>query len=390
MEAGQALQFGSTWLLNIAFSLMLGLLSARHWLTDAEGGWGGALRQRLEGLWRPAGLACLAGQFAALWSAAAAMAGVAPAAAGPALLTMLGATAFGKAGLLGLACAAAMAAGGAALMRGAAGRGAALVLLALFALARAANSHAAEQGLASLGLLVEWIHLMCVALWLGAVCIGAWLVMRDKRHAPVRYMERLSAAASLAIAGIVATGIYNSWHGLGSPAQALGNPYGTALIVKVTLVLLAAAMGGYNKFVAFPQAQEGNQAALLRARLVLQVESLVLAGAMLAAAVLVAQQPPAMAGADDAAVASRSMEASAEGPAIAGVRGDGCHEGGMPGASATRCKAASACCAGMAAPPTAQGGMPDLPPSDDAQGAREPAMIVFVPPTPEPPPRHSC
>lgn len=381
MEAGQALQFASAWLLNIAFSLLLGLLSARQWLSDADGVGASALRQRLESLWRPVGLACLAGQFAALWSAAGAMAGVSPADAGPALLTMLGATAFGKAGLLGLACAAALAAAGAALVRSAAGRCAALVLLSLFALARAANSHAAEQGLTSLGMLVEWIHLVCVALWLGAVCVGAWLVMRDRRHAPVRYMERLSGAASLAIAAIVATGIYNSWHGLGTPAQALGNPYGTALIVKVTLVLLAAAMGGYNKFVAFPLAQAGDRTALSRARLVLRVESLVLAGAMLAAAVLVAQQPPAMAGAQDAA---------AEAAIAVAAQGDGCHAGGAPAAAASHCKAGSACCAGMAAPPSAQGGMPDLAPSNDVQGAREPAMIVFVPATPERPPRLSC
>jgi putative copper export protein len=295
VEAGQALQFGSTWLLNLAFALMLGLLSAHQWLADAEGARGGALRRRLERLWRPAALACLAGQLAALWAAAAAMAGVEAADAGPALLTMLGATVFGKAGLLGLAAAATLAAAGASPLRSAAGRSAALVLLALFALARAANSHAAEQGLASFGLLVEWIHLVGVALWLGAVGVGAWLVMRDTRHAPVRYMERLSGAATLAIAAIAASGVYNSWHGLGSPAQALGNPYGTVLMVKLALVLLAAAMGGYNKLVAFPRALDGNLAALGRARLVLQIESLVLAGAMLAAAVLVTQQPPAMA-----------------------------------------------------------------------------------------------
>lgn len=295
MEAGQALQFGSTWLVNLAFALLLGLLSARHWLADADAAWAGPIRRRLDSMWRPAALACLAAEFAALWSAAAAMAGVGPADAGPALWTMLRATAFGKAGLLGLAFAAVMAAAGAALMRSAAARAAALGLLVLFATARAANSHAAEEGLLAVGLAVELVHLLCVGLWLGAVCVAAWLVMRDERLAPVLYMRRLSGAASVAIAAIVVTGIYNSWHGLGTPAQALGNPYGTALIVKVALVLLAAGMGAYNKFLAFPQVEEGNLAALARARAVLQVESFVLVGAMLAAAVLVAQQPPAMA-----------------------------------------------------------------------------------------------
>lgn len=295
MDAGQALQFGSTWLLNLAFAMLLGLLSARHWLADGDAAWAGAVSRRLDSMWRPAALACLAGEFAALWSAAATMAGVGPADAGPALWTMLRATAFGKAGLLGLALAAALAAAGAAWMRRAAMRVAALALLVMFATARVANSHAAEEGLLTVGLAIELVHLLCVALWLGAVCVAAWLVMRDERLAPVQYMRRLSGAASVAIAAIVLTGVYNSWHGLGTPAQALGNPYGTALIVKVVLVLLAAGMGAYNKFLAFPQVEEGNMAALARARAVLQAESLVLVGAMLAAAVLVAQQPPAMA-----------------------------------------------------------------------------------------------
>jgi len=294
LDAAQALQFGSTWLLNIAFSVLLGLASARHWLSDANGAWADSVHQRLLAVWRPAAVACLAGEFAALWSAAATMAGVSPTDAAPALWTMLSATGFGKAGLLGLACAAVLAVAGPALLRRAGGLLAALFILAVFAAARAANSHAAEEGLLSIGLLIEWTHFVLVSLWLGGVAVAAWLVMSSAQTAPVPYMRRLSGAATLAIAGIFATGIFNAWHGLGSPSQAFGNPYGEALVTKVVLVLLAAAMGAYNKLEAFPQAEAGSLTALGRARTVLQIESFVLAGAMLAAAVLVAQQPPSM------------------------------------------------------------------------------------------------
>ncbi|WP_395408249.1 copper resistance D family protein [Pseudoduganella sp. UC29_106] len=175
-------------------------------------------------------------------------------------------------------------------------------LLAAFAAARVANSHAAENGLMTASMLIEWTHLVLVCLWLGGVTVAAWIVMPRRAapadsdaQAPVAYMRRLSGAATIAFGGILATGIYNAWHGLGAPANALGNPYGSALIVKVALVLLAAAMGGYNKLAAFPRAEAGDEEALASARLVLQIESIVLAAAMLAAAVLVAQQPPAMA-----------------------------------------------------------------------------------------------
>lgn len=414
MDFAQGLQFGSAWLVNVAFAGLLGVLSARHWLRDAGAAAGASCataRGRLDASWRPLALLCFAGQFAALWSAAATMAGLPPFDAFPALWMMLSATAFGKAGLFGLFCAAALAVAGPLLLRGRAVlaaptavvlpfearraanggpadeqlRGSALSrtdagvsslaadaapsasgaaytgasggptvhgaasagvsgqmigdgarslspavwqaagagLLAAFAAARVANSHAAENGLMTASMLIEWTHLVLVCLWLGGVTVAAWIVMprptaaradADARAraqvqtqvraqaqapvhagAPVAYMRRLSGAATIAIAGILATGIYNAWHGLGAPANALGSPYGSALIVKVALVLLAAAMGGYNKLAAFPRAEAGDETALARARLVLQIESIVLAAAMLAAAVLVAQQPPAMA-----------------------------------------------------------------------------------------------
>jgi hypothetical protein len=284
------------------------------------------------------------------------MAGVPPAEALPALWTMLTATAFGKAGVLGLFCAAAMTLAGPLLVRGriagaaqaavvlpfetrravnggaatsaasvagatglagggavrlardaaggsadSAGRGAvawrtvAAGLLAVFAAARVANSHAAENGLLTAAMMIEWLHLVLVCLWLGGVTVAAWIVIPRAPVTPARYMQRLSGAATTAIAGILATGIFNAWHGLGTPGNVLGNPYGSALMVKVALVLVAAAMGAYNKIKAFPLAEGGDAGALSRARAVLQIESVVLACAMLAAAVLVAQQPPAMA-----------------------------------------------------------------------------------------------
>ncbi|HEY1149961.1 MAG TPA: CopD family protein [Pseudoduganella sp.] len=454
MDFAQGLQFGSAWLVNVAFAGLLGVLSARYWLRDADVGaadasWASCAtaRARLDACWRPLALLCFAGQFAALWSAAATMAGLPPFDAFPALWMMLTATAFGKAGLFGLFCSAALALAGPLLLRGrsvratqsavvlpfesrraanggpladgqlptsahsradaaaanfagdatptvrgapravvsgqtsshsattghgaacagvsgeATGDGArspavaarwqaaAVGLLAAFAAARVANSHAAENGLMTASMLIEWTHLVLVCLWLGAVTVAAWIVMprpasgsakpdaqakasaqeqalkqaqrqaQGQAHAaaetqaraqakeqssaqareqssalaPVAYMRRLSGAATVAIVGILATGIYNAWHGLGVPANALGNPYGSALMVKVALVMLAAAMGGYNKLAAFPRAEAGDETALARARLVLQIESIVLAAAMLAAAVLVAQQPPAMA-----------------------------------------------------------------------------------------------
>ncbi|WP_395408250.1 hypothetical protein ACHMW6_17025 [Pseudoduganella sp. UC29_106] len=140
MDFAQGLQFGSAWLVNLALAGLFGVLSARHWLRDAAAGAPGAIvRARLDACWRPVALACLAGQFAALWSASATMAGLPPFDAFPALWTMLTATEFGKAGMLGLACAAALVLAGPLLLRGRSVRAAQTAVVLPFEARRAAN-----------------------------------------------------------------------------------------------------------------------------------------------------------------------------------------------------------------------------------------------------------
>ena len=61
------------------------------------------------------------------------------------------------------------------------------------------------------------------------------------------------------------------------------------MTVKLVRVAGAVALGGYNRFVGFPEAARGLAG---RAYLVLRIESVVLLGALAAAAVLVSTQPP--------------------------------------------------------------------------------------------------
>ena len=287
MDAAQALQAGSTWVLNLALGVLIGLACAQLWLETGADATERAMASRFARVWLPAALVCLLAQVGALWAAAAAMGGVAPTAAGPVFWTMLTATTFGHACLIGLASA------GLLLVP----RWPALARLGLIVIlcgCRAANSHAAEGGIASVSFVVEWAHLALVAFWFGAVAVAAWLVLPDASTVPALYMRRLSDGATLALAGIVATGAYNAWRGIGSLQQAVGNAYANVLLAKLVLVGLAAGLGGVNKFVVFPRAERGQLPALSHARRILQLESCFLAAALLAAAILVMQQPPAM------------------------------------------------------------------------------------------------
>jgi putative copper resistance protein D len=85
--------------------------------------------------------------------------------------------------------------------------------------------------------------------------------------------------------------VYNGWHRVGSSAHLLHTEYGWTLLAKVALVLAAIGLGGYNKYAGLPAAARSARGlALVRA--VLQLESILLLGALAAAAVLTSQQPP--------------------------------------------------------------------------------------------------
>jgi len=255
MEAAGFLQPVSAFFLNAAFAWMCGSwfsLNTIHW---------------------PAALACLLSTLLSLWAATAVMAGTGLAPAAALLPHMLVDTAYGRAGLAGVA---------AMLILMIAGRRSLLLaglLLLGFAFSRALASHATG----SMGILVAWLHLVLMGLWLGLVAVAAWLKLTDLR--------RLSSAATVALGGIVLTGFFNGWQRLQAPAQLIDHPYGVVLSVKLGLFLLAAALGAYNRFVGFPAVASGQGTG--RATLVLRLESVVLLAVLAAAAVLATQEPPA-------------------------------------------------------------------------------------------------
>lgn len=308
MDAVPALQAGSALLFNLALAWLLAALTACRSLAPAGRSSDGAVQRAgaagaRTALQQSLALVALLGVVAgacALWGAAAAMADVPLADAAAACMMLLSHSSYGHISATG--CVGLLLFAGLYLRR--AGRGApwrdraAFALLAAVALARAANSHAAEHGVFSVGVLVEWLHLLLVCWWVGAVAVAGWLVLpRAAGQAgapPLRYMEALSTAATYALAGIAASGVYNGWRVFGAWHNVGMGQYETTLAAKLLLVVLAAAAGGYNKFVGFPAAREGRTGGMTRVVALLRVESAMLAGAMLAAVLLASMPPPGM------------------------------------------------------------------------------------------------
>ena len=286
----------SAWLLNSGFAWLVGSWFARHWLQSC-----GMARNDAESVLRwpdvmAAGL-CVAGSVAALWAATAVMGGVALTEARTMFWTMLSTTDYGHAGcvtVLSMSILLAFRLYGSSHRRSSF---TALILLAVFGITRASMGHAGAEGFWSVPLAAETVHLGAIGLWVGAVAVSGWQVLRTKSRATLnmgdtrRYLDSMSRAAMCAVIAIIATGAYNAWHQVGTPEHLLHGSYGVTLLVKVGLVFVAIALGGYNKYIGLPAAASSPQG-LKQVRAVLQMETLVLMGVLAAAAILSTQQPP--------------------------------------------------------------------------------------------------
>jgi copper transport protein len=159
--------------------------------------------------------------------------------------------------------------------------------------ADAASSHAAGQSPAWLNLLLQWLHVVAVGVWIGGLA-ALLLCLRgldgERRGAAVR---RMSSAAAVALAVVVATGIVRSvvevqsWYALGATA------FGRLVILKLVLVFVLALLGAVNRWRNVAHAV----AAVRGLRVVASTEVVVGAAALLVAAALVNVAPPVSAGA---------------------------------------------------------------------------------------------
>jgi putative copper resistance protein D len=299
MDAATMLQVGSAVLVNVCFSLVVGTLTARIWLRgNVEAARNEQIVRMLNQTELMAVGVALVGVCLSMWAAVAVMMGGSLGDSAAMIWTMVVQTGYGHAGLVGLAILLVTGALSALSRSSMQVEAAKAALLLGFAASRALVSHAGEGGMFTLGLGIEWVHLLLVALWLGGVAIGGWLVVPLANAAnpsstlPIsRYLTLLSHAATIALVGIFGTGLYNAWQRIGTVQNVLGNAYGAALLVKLGFVMLAVALGGYNKMWGFPALMRSNVASA-RVVAILRIESFLLLGALAAAAVLTTQQPP--------------------------------------------------------------------------------------------------
>ena len=259
MDAAAWLQIGTTWLLDAGFAWLVGSSCARHWMPKR-----GARPAEIASSLRHCDLAAVGlvatGTGVGLLATTAAMAGVGLREAAPMLWTMVCNTDYGRAACITLLAIAAIFLVRIADARGRASSTAVAGMLLAFALTRASMGHAGANGCWTIPLAADVLHFSAIGLWIGTVMVSAWFVLVDGRattfcvHATDRYLKQMSQAALLAVVAITATGAYSSWNRVGTFDHLFNTDYGTTLLIKVGLVLVAIFLGAYNKLFGLPAA----------------------------------------------------------------------------------------------------------------------------------------
>jgi copper transport protein len=140
--------------------------------------------------------------------------------------------------------------------------------------------------------LADWVHLSAASLWLGGLVTmlaAVWPLAPELRRVA---FARFSQLATVLIALIIVAGIYLSVLRLPHLSALWSEDYGRVLLVKLSLVSVALAWGGFHRFVVGPALARAGDSFAARVGRSLAGEAVVGAAVLLAAAVLVDSKPP--------------------------------------------------------------------------------------------------
>lgn len=91
------------------------------------------------------------------------------------------------------------------------------------------------------------LHLLAMAVWLGGLAALLTMLYRAPEELPAHAVARFSRLAFAAVAVLVATGVYQSWRGLGSLDALTSTVYGRLLTAKLVAVVLLLTAAAYSR-----------------------------------------------------------------------------------------------------------------------------------------------
>ncbi|EKS72724.1 copper resistance D domain-containing protein [Burkholderia sp. SJ98] len=294
---------------NLGIAAMVGALLSARWLRGPQSEWQVRASAKLALTFKISAIVALLSSTAAFWVHCALMSEVTLFNARPAVLSMLAKTQFGHIWAIGAAlllCIAVLAFKGTK-NTGIPAQPLMWILIAAVGLARSNAGHPVDAGVLSLPVWADWVHLLAISSWVGMVLTTAYIVSPGMLHARstelaagAEYVQAMSDAATVALVTLFLTGAFNGWRGVSAPENILGSSYGVVLVLKLALVVVAAALGGHNRFFEMPAllaSLRGSSPTLQSRHLkrfttVLHIESWVLISVVAVAAVLVSSPLP--------------------------------------------------------------------------------------------------
>jgi copper transport protein len=118
------------------------------------------------------------------------------------------------------------------------------------------DGHTVSKGFRPLHALVNSVHVVAGAVWVGGVVTMAAVIWsRYQSHRPMRVVElvvRFSKIATIALASVVVAGGLMAFLVLDSFGDLTGTPWGKILLLKTAAVGLAMIGGAYNHFRLLP------------------------------------------------------------------------------------------------------------------------------------------
>nr|WP_281379845.1 CopD family protein [Flexivirga oryzae] len=101
------------------------------------------------------------------------------------------------------------------------------------------------------------VHILGALVWLGGLGVLAALAVRSRGSASdaawAGTWSRFSVMAMTAAGGILISGLWMSWQHVGGFGEFVTTPYGRFLLLKIVLVGVMLAAGGYNHVVLLPR-----------------------------------------------------------------------------------------------------------------------------------------
>jgi copper transport protein len=113
------------------------------------------------------------------------------------------------------------------------------------------SGHARSGRWEPVGFITDLVHVAAASIWVGGLVALAALLFRpepDRRPGEMEgVVRRFSSTALIAVGLIVVSGVLQAWRQVGSWGQLTETDYGTVLLLKVTLVVVAIEAGWFSR-----------------------------------------------------------------------------------------------------------------------------------------------